>query len=409
MSAHPGPGSSLSTEALASLLSEARAFVQQELFSVEGRLRSLHDFAELEPELDVLRQKVRNRGWWLPQVARDHGGLGLSLPDFGRLSEVLGQSPFGHYVFNCQAPDAGNMELLLSHANPEQREHFLAPLLAGRTRSCFAMTEPEHAGSNPLVLSTRAQLDGEHYVLNGHKWFTTAADGAAFAIVMAVTEPNAPPYARASMLLVPTDTLGFERVRIISVMGDAGSGYFSHAEVRFTACRVPVGNLLGGAGAGFMMAQERLGPGRIHHCMRWIGIAERAFSMMCQRAVSRELAPGKTLSTRQTVLNWIAESRAEIDASRLLVLDVANLMEREGQHAARYRVSLIKFHVAGMLQQVLDRAVQVHGALGLTDDTPLAMWYRHERAARIYDGPDEVHKDRLARAILQEYQSGAAS
>jgi len=181
MSAHPGPGSSLSTEALASLLSEARAFVQQELFSVEGRLRSLHDFAELEPELDVLRQKVRNRGWWLPQVARDHGGLGLSLPDFGRLSEVLGQSPFGHYVFNCQAPDAGNMELLLSHANPEQREHFLAPLLAGRTRSCFAMTEPEHAGSNPLVLSTRAQLDGEHYVLEHQgtaRWRTLRAQRA---------------------------------------------------------------------------------------------------------------------------------------------------------------------------------------------------------------------------------------
>lgn len=399
----------MNPEALNALLAAVRTFVQQELFSVEGRLRSLHDFSALEPELEQLRQKVRDRGWWLPQLARVHGGLGLSLPDFGRLSEVLGQSPFGHYVFNCQAPDAGNMELLLSHANAAQRERFLEPLLAGRTRSCFAMTEPEHAGSNPLVLSTTAQLEGEQYVLNGHKWFTTAADGAAFALVMAVTEPQAHPYARASMLLVPSDTPGFERVRNISVMGDEGSGYFSHAEVRFTDCRVPVGNLLGGAGAGFMMAQERLGPGRIHHCMRWIGIAERSFSMMCQRAVSRELSPGKALATRQTVLNWIAESRAEIDASRLLVLDVANLMEREGQHAARYRVSLIKFHVAAMLQQVLDRAVQVHGALGLTDDTPLAMWYRHERAARIYDGPDEVHKDRLARAILQEYQSGAAS
>jgi alkylation response protein AidB-like acyl-CoA dehydrogenase len=391
------------------LLTQVRGFVREELFSVEGRLGSLHDFAALKPELERLRQIVRERGWWLPQIAREHGGLGLSLPDFGRLSEVLGQSPFGHYVFNCQAPDAGNMELLLSHASPEQHTRFLAPLLAGKTRSCFAMTEPEHAGSNPLVLSCTAVADGDHYVLNGHKWFTTAADGAAFAIVMAVTDPQAHPYARASMLLVPTDTPGYERIRNISVMGDVGSGYFSHAEIRFQDCRVPRANLLGAAGAGFMMAQERLGPGRIHHCMRWIGIAERAFSMMCQRAVSRELSPGKSLATRQTVLNWIAESRAEIDASRLLVLDVAHLMEREGQQAARHRVSLIKFHVAGMLQQVLDRAVQVHGALGLTDDTPLAMWYRHERAARIYDGPDEVHKDRLARAILQQYQSGEAS
>jgi len=402
-------GNGPSPEGMSVLLKQVRGFVQQELFSVEGRLRSLHDFSALEPELDRLRQMVRERGWWLPQIARDHGGMGLSLPDFGCLSEVLGQSPFGHYMFNCQAPDAGNMELLLSHASPEQRTRFLEPLLAGKTRSCFAMTEPEHAGSNPLVLSCRAVADGDHYVLNGHKWFTTAADGAAFAIVMAVTDPEAHPYARASMLLVPTDTPGYARIRNISVMGDAGSGYFSHAELRFQNCRVPRANLLGAAGAGFLMAQERLGPGRIHHCMRWIGIAERSFSMMCQRAVSRELSPGKALATRQTVLNWIAESRAEIDASRLLVLDVANLMEREGQHAARHRVSLIKFHVAGMLQQVLDRAVQVHGALGLTDDTPLAMWYRHERAARIYDGPDEVHKDRLARAILQQYQSGEAS
>jgi acyl-CoA dehydrogenase len=386
------------------LLPAVRAFVREHLFPLEQSLGSgAHDFYSAEPELNRIREAVRSAGWWMPQVAREHGGMGLSLVDFGRLSEELGQSPFGHYVFNCQAPDAGNLEILLEHASAEQRSRFLEPLLQGRARSCFAMTEPEHAGSNPLVMSTTAVLDGDQWVINGHKWFATAADGAAFAIVMAVTEPEAHPYARASMILVPCDTPGFALLRNIPVMGDAGSGYFSHGELRFSDCRVPADHLLGARGAGFAMAQERLGPGRIHHCMRWIGIAERALDMLCRRAVSRELGPGKPLGTRQSVANWIAESRAEIDAARLLVLDVAAQIDREGNYAARHRVSMIKFHTAGMLQRVLDRAVQAHGALGMTDDTPLAMWYRHERAARIYDGPDEVHKERLARAMLQQY------
>ena len=330
--------------------------------------------------------------------------MGLSLEQFGRLSEVLGRSPIGHVVFNCQAPDAGNMEILADHATPGQRARFFEPLRAGQIRSCFAMTEPDNAGSNPKQLSTTAEKDGDDYVINGHKWFTTGADGAAFTIVMAVTDPDADnPYARASQIIVPMDADGLEHVRRIPVMGDEGEGWLSHSELRFTDCRVPQSNLLGAEGEGFTIAQERLGPGRIHHCMRWIGIAERAFEMMCERAATRELEPGTPLGSKQTIQHWIAESRADIDASRMLVLDAARTIDTDGAKAARTKVSTIKFYVAGMLQTVLDRALQTHGALGVTDDTLLAFWYRHERAARIYDGPDEVHKSVVARHILKQY------
>jgi alkylation response protein AidB-like acyl-CoA dehydrogenase len=220
---------------------------------------------------------------------------------------------------------------------------------------------------------------------------------------MAITESGADKYARASMIIVPTDTPGFCLVRNISVMGEAGEGYASHAEIRYENCRVPAGNLLGQEGAGFALAQERLGPGRIHHCMRWIGICERAFDLMCRRAATRELSPGTPLGTRQSVQHWIAESRAEINAARMLVLDAATKIEHAGARAAREEISIIKFYVAGVLQAVLDRAIQVHGALGMTDDLPLAYWYRHERGARIYDGADEVHKATLARQILRRY------
>ena len=265
------------------------------------------------------------------------------------------------------------------------------------------MTEPERPGSNPTWMETRAVLERGEWVIDGHKWFTSAADGAAFAVVMAVTDPEAPPHLKASMILVPCDTPGFERVRNIPVMGHAGEGWPTHSEIRYTRCRVPEESLIGGRGAGFALAQERLGPGRIHHCMRWIGICERAFEMMCRRAADREISPGKPLATRQTVQQWIAESRASIDAARLMVLHAAWKMERLGQREARVEISTIKFLVAGVLQEVLDRAVQVHGALGVTDDTPLAFWFRHERAARIYDGPDEVHKGVVARRVLRGF------
>jgi acyl-CoA dehydrogenase len=372
----------------------AREFVRREVMPLEPRLSG--SWKALEPALEGARQKAKSAGLWVPD-------LDVPLEEFAVLSEELGRSPMGHYCVNAQAPDIGNMELLELAGTERQKESWLRPLRKGEIRSCFSMTEPEHAGSNPTWMDTRAVLEGGQWTIDGHKWFTSAADGAAFAVVMAVTDPEAPPHLRASMILVPTDTPGFELVRNISVMGHAGEGWPTHSEIRYTRCRVPEENLIGGRGAGFALAQERLGPGRIHHCMRWIGICERAFEMMCQRAASRELAPGKPLATRQTVQEWIADSRAAIDGARLMVLHAAWKMQRQGQREARVEISTIKFVVANVLQDVLDRAVQVHGALGVTDDTPLAYWYRHERAARIYDGPDEVHKSVVARRVLRGF------
>ncbi len=383
------------------LVSRVRAFVDTELIPVEGEVMAAGFVASAE-RLEGLRDQVREMGLFAPHIPKAAGGAGLSLSEFAHLSEVLGRTPIGHFVFNCAAPDVGNMELLLEHGTAEQKDRWLGPLVAGKIRSCFAMTEPEHAGSNPVWMSTVAEHDGDDYVITGHKWFTSSADGAQLAICMAVTDPEAEsPYARASQILVPTDTEGYSLVRNISVMGHAGGGWASHGETRFDQVRVPRANLLGAEGAGFLLAQERLGPGRIHHCMRWIGICERAFDLMCDRAATRELAPGKPLGTRSNVQDWIAESRAEIDAARLMVLRTAWRIDREGAYAAKSDISIIKFQVAGVLNRVLDRAIQVHGGLGVTDDTPLASWYAHERAARIYDGPDEVHKSAVARRILR--------
>jgi acyl-CoA dehydrogenase len=389
---------------LEDILVSVREFVRAELIPLELDFIN-RGFNAVEAALNEKRQRVKALGLWLPQAPRDCGGLGLSLFEHGLVSQELGQTPIGHYAFNCQAPDSGNLEILIEHATPEQRERFLAPLLAGDARSCFAMTEPEHAGSNPTMLSTTAVADGDDYVINGHKWFTSAADGAAFAIVMAITNPDAERHKRASQIIVPMDTPGVERVRNIPVMGEAGSGWASHAELRYHDVRVPRANRLGAEGQGFAIAQNRLGPGRIHHCMRWLGICERAFDLMCRYAVRREVAPGRALAEQQTVQNWVAESRAEINAARLMVLDAARQIDARGHlfGAARDEVSLIKFYVANVLGRVLDRALQVHGGLGMTDDTPLAFWYRHERAARIYDGADEVHKAAVARHILKGY------
>jgi acyl-CoA dehydrogenase len=381
----------------------ARAFLDSRILPLEPAFLE-RGFAAVEGELAELRREARAAGLAAPQMPQDLGGTGLHLAELAHVFEVLGRSPLGHYVCNCQAPDAGNMELLLHHGTAEQRERWLAPLVAGEIRSCFAMTEPELPGSNPVWLATTARSEGDDYVLDGHKWFTSSADGAAFAIVMAVTDPHAALHARASQILVPTGTPGFTHVQNLSIMGERGAGWASHAEIRLEGVRVPKANRIGPEGAGFALAQERLGPGRIHHCMRWIGICERAFDLLCQRAASRLLAPGEILGSRQLVQGWIAESRAEIDAARLLVLHTAWRIDHEGARAARNDVSLIKFHVAGVLQEVLDRAIQAHGALGITDATPLAFWWRHERGARIYDGPDEVHKASAARQILHGYE-----
>jgi alkylation response protein AidB-like acyl-CoA dehydrogenase len=391
------------SENFPALLTKIREFLREEVFPLEREFLS-RPFGDLLPVLGEKRARVKALGLWAPQLPTEYGGLGLKLTEFARVSEELGSTPLGHYLFNCQAPDAGNLEVLIEHATPEQKEQYLLPLTRGEVRSCFSMTEPEHPGSNPTWMSTTAVKDGEDYVINGHKWFTSSADGAAFVIVMAVTNPDEPkPHKQASQIIVPTRTKGFRLVRNISVMGEAGSDYASHAEVRYEDCRVPQRNLLGHEGDGFLIAQERLGPGRIHHCMRWIGICERAFDMMCEHVAHRELSPGIPLGSRQSVQAWVAESRAEISAARLLVMQTAERIDGEGQAAAREDISLIKFFVAGILQKVLDRAIQAHGALGLTDDTVLAYWYRHERAARIYDGPDEVHKAVVARSVLRKY------
>ena len=391
------------TEKVKTLYPKIKAFVEEELYPIEMDL--LHQpFYQAEQTLVTIRDRARAQGLWAPYLSEAEGGHGLSMTEFGQLSELLGKTPFGHYALNCQAPDIGNIELLSAHASPALNERYLHPLTQGRIRSCFSMTEPGFAGSNPTRLGTTARRDGDHYVINGHKWFTTAADGATFAIVMAVTDPEADSYARASMIVVPTDTPGFRRVRNIPIMGEAGEGYLSHAEIRYEDCRVPVSNRIGEVGSGFKLAQQRLGPGRIHHCMRWVGISERAFELMCQRAARRSLKDKEQLADQQVVQHWIAESRAEIDAARLMVLHTAHKMDVQGAKAARTEISTIKFFVANVMMRVLDRAIQTHGALGITDDLVLSFWYRHERGARIYDGPDEVHKNSLARQILKQYR-----
>ena len=380
-----------------------REFVRKELYPLEAAVR--HDgFPASRERLRHVRARAKETGLWAAFMPEAYGGAGLGLTEFAHMSEELGRSPLGHYAFNCQAPDVGNMEILMQHGTEAQKARFLAPLVAGEIRSCFTMTEPEFPGSNPVWLGTTARRDDGEWVINGHKWFATGAEGAAFAICLATTSPEAADrHARASLVIVPTDTPGYELIANLSIMGDRGGDWASHGEVWYRNARVPLDHLLGAEGAGFVMAQERLGPGRIHHCMRWIGVCERAFDVMCGHAATRQLAPGRPLGTRQIVQQWIAESRAEIHAARLMVLHAAWRIEREGAHAAREEISLIKFTVARTLQRVLDRAIQTLGGLGMTDDTPLAFWWAHERAARIYDGADEVHIDAVARRILRSY------
>jgi len=391
------------TERLKAIYPRIKTFLEQEIYPHEADWAKM-PFKDVAQILRQKKGKAEATGGWNLYLSEAYGGPGLTLMEVAQLGELLGKTPYGHYCFNCQAPDAGNVELLIEYASEEIRDRYLAPLLQGRIRSCFSMTEPEYAGSNPVRMATTAVRDGDHYVINGHKWFTTAADGAKFAIVMAVTNPDAPnPYARASMIVVPTNAPGFERMRNIPIMGHEGEGWHSHAEIRYHEVRVPVANRLGAEGAGFKLAQERLGPGRIHHCMRWIGICERAFDLMCRRAVSRKISDDAVLGQKQMIQSMISESRAEIDAARYMVLHAAHKIQEKGQRAASTEISTIKFYVANVLQQVIDRAIQVHGAKGITDDTILSFFYREERGARIYDGPDEAHKASLARRLLKEY------
>lgn len=391
------------SEKMKTVLGMIDEFVEKELLPLEHEFLA-SDFKEMLPLLEEKRRMVKQMELWGPNHPVEFGGMGLTMVDHGLVSEALGRTPLGHYVFGCQAPDAGNIEILHLHGTKEQQELYLKPLVRGDIRSCFGMTEVETAGSNPVLLETTAVKDGDDYVINGHKWYTTGADGARICIVMAVTNPDAPPHERASMILVPTDTPGYNLVRNIPVMGHAGSDYFSHGEVLLQSCRVPQKNLLGKEGRGFVLAQDRLGPGRIHHCMRWLGICNRAFELMCRRANQRVITTdGKTLASRQMIQGWVAESAAEIQAARLMTLYAAWRIDTVGAKEARDEVAMIKYQVANTMQRVVDHALQVHGGLGMTDDTVLAYFYRHERAARIYDGADEVHKSSLAKRYLRRY------
>jgi alkylation response protein AidB-like acyl-CoA dehydrogenase len=350
-----------------------------------------------------LQAEVRAAGLWAPHVPPEAGGSGTGFLDYAYLNEQIGRTLWGQLVFGCQAPDAGNAEILHLFGTDEQKQRWLFPLVAGEIRSFFSMTEPEVPGSDPTTLRTRAVRDGDDYVIDGHKWFSSGAEGAAFGIVMAVTDPDADPHRRASQIVVPADTPGVEIVRAIPTMGHRGRNWSTHCEVTYTNVRVPAANLLGEQGAGFRIAQKRLGPGRIHHVMRWLGQMQRAFELMCTYALERE-AFGEPLAQKQTVQNWIADSYAEIQACRLTTLDAAHKIDAGDE--ARVEISAIKFSAARVLQDVIDRAIQVHGARGLTDETPLAHMAMMARAGRIYDGPDEVHRQVVARRILKAFAAG---
>jgi acyl-CoA dehydrogenase len=377
-------------------------FVREEVWPLEVVDTDLAGFTRL---LRPLQEQVKAQGLWATHLPPEHGGQGYGQVRLGLMHEIEGASMWAPVVFGNQAPDSGNSELLALYGSDEQKRRWLEPLLAGEMRSAFSMTEPAPgAGADPTMLRTTAVREGDEWVINGHKWFTSNGVVADFLIAMVVTDPDNPsPYARASMIIVPRGAPGLNVVRNIPNMASEHEPFgFGHSEVLYEDCRVPVENLLGPEGQGFLLAQMRLGPGRIHHCMRWLGVARRAFDMLCERALQRD-AFGGPLARKQTVQNWIADSAAEMQAARLMTLHAAWKIDNEGAAAARKEISMIKFFGARVLHDVIDRAIQVHGALGFSADLPLEGMYRHARGARIYDGPDEVHRVTVARQVLKDY------
>jgi acyl-CoA dehydrogenase len=346
-----------------------------------------------------LRQKAREWEVWLPHMPREWGGLGLSITAMAFVSAEAARTRFGPFILNAQAPDEGNQHTLLHHANDEQKERYLRPLLEGRVRSCFAMTEPEVAGSDPTGIRTTAVLDepaGE-WVVNGHKWFISGAKGASFAILIAKTDPEAdPPQASNSAFIVDLPAEGWEIVRDVNTM----AGHGNHCEIRITDLRVPASQMLAGRGEGHMLGQARLGPARLAHCMRWIGQTEQALEMLVDRAERRQLH-GAPLADKQAIQWMMADSAMELYAAKLMVLHAAYKIENG--EPFRQEVSFAKHHVANMLWKVVDRAIQVHGALGYSTDTPLESMLRHARSARLVDGADEVHQALIARNLRQVY------
>ncbi|MDQ6745850.1 MAG: acyl-CoA dehydrogenase family protein [Actinomycetota bacterium] len=385
-----------------------RDFVRQQIWPLETLIDEL-SYDGLRRALSPMQEEVRAQGLWAAHLDPELGGQGFGQVKLGLMHEILGTSPIAPLAFGNAAPDSGNSEILAMAGSPAQKERYLHPLLAGELKSAFSMTEPHTAGSDPTLLATRAVRDGGDWVISGHKWFSSNASIADFLIVMAVTDPDARRHQRASMFLVDADTPGVRIVRDVATMEhpeESFGRYGNHAEVLYEDVRVPADALLGAEGAGFLIAQQRLYPGRIHHCMRWLGVARRAFDMLCERSLYRH-AHGSVLSGHQSVQNWIADSAAEMQAARLMTLHAAWKMDSEGAAAARTEIGLIKFYGARVLHDVVDRALQAHGALGYSTDLPLEAMYRYARAARIYDGPDEVHRASVARQVLRGYEPPA--
>ena len=385
------------------------AFVDQHIYPNEARF---HEQVEgnrwhVPAVVEELKDKARAQGLWNLFLPESDRGAGLTNLEYAPLCEVMGRSPgFGPEVFNCSAPDTGNMEVLARYGTPEQQQQWLTPLLEGRIRSCFAMTEPDVASSDATNIRSRIERDGDHYVINGRKWWISGAGDprCRIAIFMGLSNPEAATHKRQSMILVPMDTTGVTIKRMLTVFGydDAPHG---HAEITFENVRVPASNMLLGEGRGFEIAQGRLGPGRIHHCMRQIGVAERALDTMKRRVTSR-VAFGKALAEQGTIRRDIAQSRIEIDQSRLLTLRAAHLMDTVGNKAARAEIAMIKVVAPNVTQRVLDRAIQAHGAAGVSQDTFLAHAWASSRTLRLADGPDEVHLEAIAKHELRDFGRG---
>ncbi len=385
-----------------------RAFVREEVWPIETVERELGQ-AQLDRINAPLQAEVKARGLWAAHLPPELGGQGFGQVKLGLMNEVLGTSIYAPPVFGCQAPDSGNSEILALAGTPEQKQRWLAPLLAGELRSAFSMTEPDTPGSDPTQLRTRARRSGDGWVLDGHKWFTSNGSIADFLIVMAVTDPDAAPHRRASMFIVPVDAPGLEIVRDVATMEHPEPRFGvlgGHTEIVYGGVELPADALLGAQGDGFTIAQHRLVPGRIHHCMRWLGVARRAFDALCERALYRPVKGG-LLRDKQTIQAWIADSAAEMQAARLMTLHAAWKIDQLGSSAARTDVSMIKYFGAKVLHDVIDRAVQIHGALGYSGDMPLEALYRFARHARFVDGADEVHREAVARRLLRAYSEPA--
>jgi acyl-CoA dehydrogenase len=402
------PATTPRTEELAARIT---AFMDEHIYPAEPvfqrQLESAADRWDELPGMAELKAKAKAAGLWNLFLPKRHYPDALSNLEYAPLCEIMGRSPIGSEPFNCSAPDTGNMETLILYGSEEQKRRWLKPLLDGQIRSCFAMTEPAVASSDATNIRTEIRSDGDHYVINGRKWWTSGAMDrrCEIAIVMGLTNPEAEPHKRQSMVLVPLATPGVSVVRALSIFGydDAPHG---HAEVMFENVRVPVTNILLGEGRGFEIAQGRLGPGRIHHCMRLIGVAERALETLCQRALSRH-AFGRNIADHGVIRQWIAESRMEIDQARLLTLRAAHMMDTIGNKGARAEIAMIKVVAPNMAQKIIDRAIQVCGGAGVSQDFHLAYAWARTRVLRLADGPDEVHRETIAKQELRKYLSNA--